>query len=130
MSGSASVFSKSAHKSMFSSAGRSRENWNQDVIHDLNDTASYANDYILANGDSIINFEKGIFNYLKTPGIDRTGIPNYPEKSLLKRSAEKPEMYPFATIPVDELERAMILKTIEDQFRTKEPDYEWNFFDR
>ena len=37
MSASESVFSKEAHKSMFSSAQRSRENWNQDVVLDSQD---------------------------------------------------------------------------------------------
>lgn len=35
--GSESAFSKSMHKSMYSSAQRSRENWNQDVVLDMQD---------------------------------------------------------------------------------------------
>ena len=35
--GSESAFSKSVHKSMFSSAQKSRENWNQDVVLDMQD---------------------------------------------------------------------------------------------
>jgi len=130
MSPTNSIFSKSAHRSMYSSGGRSRENWNQDVVLDDRDVSSYAHDYILANGDSIASVEGGIFEYLKTPGVDRTSMPNFAEKSSLKRVAEMPEIYPFSTIPVEELERAMLLKTLEDQFISKEPDFQWNFFDR
>lgn len=130
VSPTASVFSKSAGKSMFSSQQKSRGNWNQDVVLDYQDVCSYANDYILLNGDNISNIESGIFNYLKTPGVSRANMPNYPEKSELKRLSEKPEIYPFSTIPVEEFERAMLLRTIEDQFKSKESDFQWNFFER
>lgn len=130
LSPSESVFSKSAHKSMFSSGHRSRENWNQDVVIDAQDICAYADDYILANGDNIATIESGILNYLKTPGIGRTGMPSVPEKSELRRNAERPEPYPFCTVPIEEFERAMLLKALEEQFKTKEPDFEWNLFER
>lgn len=44
LSGNESVFSKSAQRSMFSSAQRSRENWNQDVVLDSKDVCSYMDD--------------------------------------------------------------------------------------
>lgn len=55
--GSESVFSKSAHKSMFSSAQRSRENWNQDVVLDMADVCSYASDCILRTGENVTSYE-------------------------------------------------------------------------
>jgi hypothetical protein len=125
-----SAFSKSAHRSMFSSAQRSRENWNQDAVLDEQDVSSYANDYILSNGDNIAAFERAVLEVLKSPGVERYEMPNVPEKSQLRRDAEMPEMYPFATIPVEELERALMLKAIEEQFRQKEPDFSWDFLDR
>lgn len=128
--GSESAFSKSVHKSMFSSAQRSRENWNQDVVLDMQDVLAYANDYILSNGDNIASIESSILSYLKTPGIDRTGMPSVSEKSRLRREAETPELYPFSTIPIEELERALMLKSLEEQFQSKEPDFNWNLFDR
>ena len=128
--GSESAFSKSVHKSMFSSAQRSRENWNQDVVLDMQDIWTYANDYILSNGDNITSIESNILNNLRTPGIDRTNMPSVSEKSRLRGEAEIPELYPFSTIPIEELERALMLKTLEEQFQSKEPDFNWNLFDR
>ena len=130
MSASESVFSKSAHKSMFSSAQRTGTNWNQDIVLDMQDICSYASDYIMANGENISNFEKSIFDYLRTPGVGRCEMPSVSEKSQLRRNAEIPEMYPFSTVPVEELERAMLLKAIEDQFKSKEPDFTWDFLER
>lgn len=130
LSASESVFSKSAARSMFSSGQRSRDRWNQDIVIDMQDVCSYANDYIMANGDNLSTFEKSIFSYLRTPGIERCEMPSVSEKSKLKREAESPEIYPFATVPVEELERAMMLKALEDQFRSKEPDFTWDFLDR
>jgi len=130
LSATESMFSKDGGKSMFSSAQRSREKWNQDVVLDSQDVCAHSNDCVLANGDNISSIEAGIYSYLRIPGVDRTNMPFYPEKSKIKRDAEKPEVYPFCTIPVEEFERAMLLKTIEDQFKSKEPDYEWNLFER
>ena len=88
--GSESAFSKSVHKSMFSSAQRSRENWNQDVVLDMQDIWTYANDYILSNGDNITSIESNILNNLRMPGIDRTNMPSVSEKSRLRREADIP----------------------------------------
>ena len=68
MSASESVLSKSAHKSMFSSAQKTGTNWNQDIVLDVRDICSYASDYIMANGENISNFEKSMFDYIRTPG--------------------------------------------------------------
>jgi hypothetical protein len=57
-------------------------------------------------------------------------MPSVPEKSELRRNAERPEPYPFCTVPIEEFERAMLLKALEEQFKTKEPDFEWNLFER
>lgn len=130
VSPTASIFSKSAQRSMFSSTTSKRGNWNQDVVLDVQDVCSYADDYILENGDSISAIEHGIFSYLRVPGYKRTNMPNYPEKSELKRNAERPEVYPFCTVPIEELERAMLLKSLEDQFTSKESDFQWNFLER
>ena len=57
-------------------------------------------------------------------------MPSVSEKSLLRRNAEIPGIYQFSTAPVEELERAMLFKAIEDQFKSEEPDFTWDFLKR
>jgi hypothetical protein len=40
------------------------------------------------------------------PGKDRYLMPDVPSKSIRLRDAEKPSVYPFSTLPVDDAERA------------------------
>jgi hypothetical protein len=125
-----SAFSKSAARSIFSSSQGGRDNFTQDQVLDQHDVCSYANNYILSTGDTISNLESEILENIRIPGLNRANMPSIPEKSKLIRSFERPDMYPFLTLPVEELERGLMLKSIEDSFKSKEPDYDWNFLER
>jgi len=53
----------------------------------------------------------GSYRSMRMPGgTDRNDMPSIPEKSERIRRQERPQIYPFSTIPVEELERGMILK--------------------
>ena len=55
--------------------------------------------------------EKRIFENLVLPGLNRHLMPQVPSKSERIREAEKPALYPFSTLPIEDAERALILRT-------------------
>ena len=55
--------------------------------------------------------ERNIFKNLLIPGKDRYMMPTVPSKSERLRNSEKPGLYPFCTLPVDDVERALIMRT-------------------
>ena len=54
--------------------------------------------------------EKQIYKNLLVPGADRNMMPSVPTKSIRMRDMEKPQMYPFCTLPVEDVERGLVLK--------------------
>ena len=56
-------------------------------------------------------------------------MPSIPEKSKWLRDGEKTKIYPFATLPIDELEWGLIFEAIETKMNEKEPDFKWDFFE-
>ena len=55
--------------------------------------------------------EKNAYMNLVIPGANRHLMPRVPSKSQRLRNAENPGIYPFSTLPVDDAERAMILRS-------------------
>lgn len=45
-------------------------------------------------------------------------MPEYPTKSKRLRDFEKPSMYPFSTLPIDDVERGLVLKQFQDLIRS------------
>jgi hypothetical protein len=61
-------------------------------------------------GQDIYLREKNIIKNLLIPGKNRYLMPDIPSKSSRLREAEKPAIYPFSTLPVDDSERAQIMR--------------------
>ncbi len=67
--------------------------------------------------------EEEILGQYRVPGINRTGMPQIPEKSLLLRDSEKTQLYPFSALPIEELDRAIALESIFEKVSEKEPEF-------
>lgn len=55
-------------------------------------------------------------------------MPSVSEKSERTRNFEKTWIYPFSTLPIEELERGLIFETVTEKMNEKEPDYKWEIF--
>lgn len=103
------------------------------------DPVDYSNIWIIDEADPATAFtrfdalnpgyELDILQNIKLPGIQRTLMPPVPEKSKRLWDFEKTRIYPFATLPIDELERGLVFEAIWDKMNEKEPDFQWDFFD-
>jgi hypothetical protein len=58
--------------------------------------------------------EKSALENLVLPGINRHMMPPVPTKSKRIRDAERPQVYPFCILPVEDVERGIILKSFQD----------------
>lgn len=67
---------------------------------------------------------------LVVPGIRRFQMPAIPGKSLSLREAERPVIYPFSSLPFEELERNLVLTEFSAFLAEKEPGSMWSFWDR
>ena len=56
-------------------------------------------------------------------------MPAVPQKSSLLREAEKPEVYPFCTLPIEAMERGMIISQLSDMM-TEAASRPYSFFGR
>jgi len=45
-------------------------------------------------------------------------MPNIPTKSERLRDLERPQIYPFQTLPIDDLERSLVLKQFQDLIKS------------
>jgi hypothetical protein len=54
--------------------------------------------------------EKNIFRNLVIPGANRNLMPEHPTKPQILRDLERPSIYPFATLPIEDVERGLVLK--------------------
>ena len=61
----------------------------------------------------IAHREKEIQKNLNLPGKDRHLMPAIPAKSKRSRDAENPGFYPFCTLPIDDAERMLRLKQMQ-----------------
>lgn len=60
---------------------------------------------------------------LVLPGISQRHLmPQVPLKSQRLRDMEKPALYPFATLPVDEVERGLVMKAFQELIRSNHID--------
>ncbi|CAI2364424.1 unnamed protein product [Moneuplotes crassus] len=82
------------------------------------------------DGTSLEDIERGILNSLVLPGTRREGMPESPELSLPKRKADINEIVSFSTIGSEKIQRALWMKEIADLMKDKEPEREWEFYDR
>jgi len=61
--------------------------------------------------ESICDRTKSLIDNLVLPGISsRHLMPPVPSKSERLRDMERAGLYPFATLPIDEVERGLIMK--------------------
>ena len=78
----------------------------------------------------ISELEHIITQSLVVPGIRRFLMPAIPSKSFSLRDAERPVIYPFSSLPFDELERNLILTEFSTFLTEQEPGSIWSFWDR
>jgi len=102
-------------------------NFNNVKIRDEADPASYFKKEC-KESDLNAGYESEILKHLKIPGVQRTGMPQVPEKSEWLRNFEKTRIYPFSTLPIEELERGLLFEAMKERMNEKEPDYWWEFF--
>lgn len=67
---------------------------------------------------------------ISVPGIGRHLMPEYPEKSEELRNAERTELYPFAALSHEMVERIILLKGFENMMKSKESERDWEFTNR
>ena len=67
---------------------------------------------------------------ISVPGIGRHLMPEYPEKSEELRNAERTELYPFAALSHEMVERIILLKGFENMMKAKESERDWEFTNR
>lgn len=66
--------------------------------------------------------EKHVLENLVLPGLGRHLMPQVPSKSERLREAEKPALYPFSTLPIEDAERALILRTFQELLKQNQID--------
>ncbi len=74
--------------------------------------------------------ERQILGSLVLPGTSREGMPEEPEMSQAQRRADINEIVSFSTIGPEKIQRALWLKEMADLMKQKEPERDWDFFDR
>ena len=74
--------------------------------------------------------EHEVTRELVVPGIRRFQMPVIPGKSLSLREAERPVIYPFSSLPFEELERNLVLTEFCTFLEEREPGSIWSFWDR
>ena len=138
----ASIFNESfnsiANSTETKSSKKSFEEWKQRLITKfVSDPVNFNNIKIRDEADPASFFwhecheggyEAEILKHYKIPGIWWTGMPSVPEKSEWMRNYEKTWIYPFSTLPIEELERGLIFETVTEKMNEKEPDYKWEIF--
>jgi hypothetical protein len=62
--------------------------------------------------------EQSAFTNLKVPGKSRDSMPEIPSQSQRNRDAENPGFYPFCTLPIDEAERMLQMKALQQLIRS------------
>lgn len=102
------------------------------IIFDEHDSvrSQYYGEKIFNESVSPSEIELGILLNLLTPGKDRHMMPSPEVKSKAVRGAIRSEMQAFATLPIYEFDRALILSEFEKMFASSNPHGEWNFGDR
>lgn len=66
--------------------------------------------------------ERNALENLVLPGINRHLMPPVPTKSQRLRDAEKPQLYPFCTLPIEDVERSLILKAFQELLKANQID--------
>ena len=56
-------------------------------------------------------------------------MPPVPEKSERLRNAERPEIYPFCSLPIEDVERGLKLQAMEEMMQAREPELVWDFLE-
>ena len=80
--------------------------------------------------------EKNALDNLVLPGVNRHMMPAVASKSKRLRDAERPGVYPFSTMPVEDTERALILKAFQELIHANQIDtpnsshYKYKMFER
>jgi hypothetical protein len=62
--------------------------------------------------------EQSVFTNLRVPGKTRDFMPKIPSQSQRSRDAENPGFYPFCTLPIDEAERMLQMKALQQLIRS------------
>jgi hypothetical protein len=104
---------------------------NQLIVDDQDEVAKKLQNSLFPETSKQIRHEAmKIINQLVVPGIRRHLMPEIPEKSESLRGSERTEIYPFSSLPIPELERALMLFTLENAMKSVQPEREWSFGDR
>jgi hypothetical protein len=82
------------------------------------------------DGDQFNDIEVKIIKNLLLPGTKRHGMPREPTKSLPKRNAKINEITSFSSIGKEQMQRALILKEFAKMMKQREPEREFNFYNR
>ena len=76
-----------------------------------------------SKADDICSRLKHTLENLVLPGISsRHLMPQVPLKSERLRDLERPGIYPFGTLPIEEMERGLIMKAFQELIRSNQID--------
>ena len=104
---------------------------NQLIVDDVDDVGKRLQNLYLTDSTKKIRHEAmKIIDQLVVPGIKRHLMPDIPEKSESLRGSERTEIYPFSTLSIADLERALMLFSFENAMKSIQPEREWNFGNR
>ena len=78
-------------------------------VEDENSGPRSKNNKTFLSGESISALEEEMVRNFLIPGAGRTYMPTVPEKSARLRNAERPEIYPFCSLPIEDMERGLKL---------------------
>ena len=81
------------------------------------------------SGESAAALEEEMVRNFLVPGAGRTFMPPVPEKSKRLRDAERPDIYPFCSLPIEDVERGLKLQAMEEMMQSREPELVWDFLE-
>jgi len=76
----------------------------------------------IAHANLIASREKEAGRHIVLPGVNRHMMPPYAQKSKRLRDFENPQFYPFSTLPIEDAERTMHLKSIQKLIKSEKID--------
>ena len=100
------------------------------VVDELDQARSENLNARLASGHFLEDKHMIYTEAISVPGVGRHLMPEFPEKSEQLRNAERTELYPFAALSHDMLERIILLKGFENMMKHKEAERDWEFTNR